>query len=202
MIFVLCVALCTACSKSSEPEAILAAPSSLVTVKIPEVEHEHKEYDDGKSAHREVGAHMHGTASMRVVLENTQLNISMSISGMDAVGFEHAATNADEQAALNQTLLRLQNPDALFPLPKSAECQLVNGVVETAFFDGNARLGAHADFDMDYIWACKHPEYLKQLSVQLFSYIVYLQKIQASWISQNKQGAAELTKENALLSIE
>ena len=202
MILVLCVALCTACSKSSEPEAILATPSSLVTVKLPEVEHEHKEHDDDKSAHREVGAHVHGAASMSVVLENTQLNITMSIPGMDAVGFEHPATSADEQAALNQTLRYLQNPDALFPLPKSAECQLVNGVVETALLDKTASVGAHADMDIDYQWTCKHPEYLKQLSVQLFSFILHLQKIQASWISQNKQGAAELTKENTELSFE
>lgn len=203
MIFVLCVALCAACSKSSEPVNIVEKQSSIVTIKTPEDEDDHKDHNgENETAHRDLGAHVHGAASMNIVFENTQLNITMSIPGMDAVGFEHPATSADEQAALNQTLRHLQNPDALFFMPKSAECQLVNGVVETALLDNKASVGTHADMDIDYQWTCKHPEYLKQLSVQLFSYMVHLEKIQARWISQNKQGAAELTKEHAVLSIE
>lgn len=206
------VALFTACDKHSESGPISDGPSVLVSVKAakPEEEHDHHEDheeskdhgEESKSSHRETTAHVHGAASMNLILENTQLNITMSIPGMDAVGFEHPAINADDQAILQKTLGHLQKPDVLFLLPKSAGCQLVNGTVETALLDKNARSGTHADVGINYQWTCNRPGELKQLSVQLFSYTVNLQKIHANWVSQDKQGAAELTKESAVLFIQ
>jgi hypothetical protein len=199
----ICVALLTACGKKSEPITMSEVNSALVTIKVAEPKKEHETHgDENESEHRESGVHVHGAVSMSLVLESSLLNIAMSIPGMDAVGFEHPAVSADEQAMFKKALTHLQNPDALFIFPKSAECKLVGGTVETALLDKNVTLGAHMDVDIHYQWGCKRPDKLTQLSVQLFSYFVHLQKIQANWVSHNKQGAAQLTKEITVLSIE
>jgi hypothetical protein len=212
---VICALLLVACEKqtASAPaakEASIANDgvvskdiSALVVIKAAEPEDEHQEHgDEEKSEHRELGVHVHGAASMSLVLENSLLNITMTIPAMDAVGFEHPAVSADEQAILQKALTHLQNPDALFLLSKNADCHLLNGTVETALLNKEAKPGAHADVDIRYQWQCKKPEDLKQVSVQLFTHFSHLQKIQTSWISSTKQSAVELTKENAVLVIE
>ena len=205
----ICVALLTACEKKSELATMPEGPSALVVIKVAEAEEEHDDHeahekhgDESKSEHRELGTHVHGAASMNLVVENSLVNITMSIPGMDAVGFEHPAVSADEQAILQKALTHLQNPDALFLLSKSADCHLLTGTVETALLNKEAKPGTHADVDISYQWQCKTPEDLKQVSVQLFTHFEHLQNIHASWISPTKQGAAELTKDNAVLSFE
>ena len=183
----ICVALLTACEKKSELATMPEGPSALVVIKVAEAEEEHEEHEDheahekhgdeSKSEHRELGTHVHGAASMKLVLENSLVNITMSIPGMDAVGFEHPAVSADEQAILQKALTHLQNPDALFLLSKSADCHLLNGTVETALLNKEAKPGTHADVDISYQWQCKKPEELKQVSVQLFTHFEHLQKI-------------------------
>lgn len=213
-----CALLLAACEKqpASVPVAKDASVSNsavatkdiagLVVIKMAEPESEHEDHDghhDEKAPeHRELGAHVHGAASMNLVFENSLLNITMSIPGMDAVGFEHPAASADEQAILQQALQYLQNPDVLFLLSQRADCHLMNGTVETALLNKEVKSGAHADVDISYQWQCKKPDELKQVSVQLFTHFAHLQKIQASWVSPTKQGAIELTKEKAVLVIE
>lgn len=210
-----CIMLLVACEKQTTPEAasnitsekISKDTSALVIVKAAGLEEheehgEHEAHHDEKTPeHRELGAHVHGAASMNLVLENSLLNITMSIPGMDAVGFEHPAVSADEQAILQKALAHLQNPDALFLLSKNADCHLLNGMVETALLNKEAKPGVHADVDISYQWQCKNPDDLKQVSVQLFAHLSHLQKIQANWISQSNQSAVELTKDNAVLEL-
>jgi len=210
-----CAVLLVACEKQTAKVAIpqdttdQKDTSSLVVIKMAEPEDDHEEHeehethhDEKNSEHRELGAHVHGAASMNLVLENSLLSISMSIPGMGAVGFEHPAVSADEQAILQKALTQLQYPDGLFLLSKNADCHLLNGTVETALLNKESKPGAHADVDISYQWQCKKPENLTQISVQMFTHFVHLQKIQASWVSPTKQGAVELTKENATLVIE
>lgn len=204
---VVCLMLLAACEKQAAPEVASKVASkntatdtsALVVIKAAEPEEE--PVNEDKSAHRELGEHVHGAATMNLVLENALLDITMNIPGMDAVGFEHPAVSADEQATLQQALQHLQNPDAIFLLSNKAGCQLMHGTVETALLNKEAKPGAHADVDISYQWRCKNPDDLKSISVQLFTHFSHLEKIQASWISQSKQSAVELTKENAVLEL-
>jgi Protein of unknown function (DUF2796) len=213
-----CAVLLVACEKQTAPAPVAKAASvsndslvskdvaALVVIKKVEPEDEHNDHDghqphhnEKNSEHRELGAHVHGAASMNLVLENSLLSISMSIPVIDAVGFERPAVNADEQTILKKVLRSFQHPDALFLLSKNADCHLLNGAVETALLNKEAKPGSHADFDISYQWQCKNPEALKQVNLQLFTHFVHLKKIQASWVVAEQQGAAELVNEKSIL---
>lgn len=174
--------------------------SSLVIIKSSEPENNHSE--DTNYEHRQLGAHVHGAASMNLALENGQLNIAMSIPGMDAVGFEHAAASSEDQAKLNEVLNYLQKPAVIFVTPIDAECQLIKGEISTALLNKEDKSNSHADVDVSYQWQCKNSSALKFLEVKLFSHLSHLQKIKASWISTDRQGAAELTPAVTLLILE
>lgn len=192
-------------SKDAAGATVSKDVASLVVIKAAaaDAEDEHAHHgEEGKSAHRQLGAHVHGAAAMNLVLEQSQLSISMNIPGMDAVGFEHPAVSAEEQATLQKALTQLQNPDALFVLSKNAECQLNNGTVETGLLNKEAKPGAHANVDISYQWQCKFPEQLKNVAVNLFGQFEHLQKIRASWVSPNKQSEIELSKESAVITLE
>ena len=205
------VALCSACSKEQEPVHPAANPTAVVVVKMPAAEdhdphHDHNHGPKGKRLAGETAPHVHGAAHMNLAIEAQQLNITLTLSGMDTLGFERAAVSADEHALLSKTLRHLQNPDALFVLPKAAGCTLVKGTVETALLDKthnkNNQPNTHAGFDSHYQWQCKQPEQLTPVSVGVFAYFPQVQKITAQWVLKNTQGAAELTPNNPLFVME
>lgn len=198
------LSLAASCSKQSSVSNVIDDNvSSLVIIKSaePESENEEKSSPDN-SGHRQLGVHVHGAASMNVTVERDQLNITMSIPGMDAVGFEHAAVSDEDQKKLNETLNYLRKPNTIFVTPADAQCQLIKGKVATALLNKEAKANSHADVDISYEWQCKNSSSLNNISVKLFTRFPHLQKVKASWITQDKQGAAELTSADTLLKLE
>jgi len=212
----LVVLLTVACSKqTSTPIPVDEHINSLVIIKstITQKENEGKKESEGKkenkdkkqpenSNHRQLGAHVHGAASMNVILEKDQLYITMSIPGMDAVGFEHAAATEQDQEKLIHVLQQLQKPHTLFLIPENAQCALNKGEIETALLNKQTETNAHADIDISYEWTCKNSPGLKAFSVGVFKIFPHLQKINANWITGNKQGALSLTPIDILLTME
>jgi len=181
--------------KSAEPEVETEAENSSSENSVSEnSSHE-------KIEHRQLGAHVHGAASMNVTLEHDQLTTAMSIPGMDAVGFEHAATSVEEETTLNSALSYLQQPNAIFVIPDDAKCQLLKGEVVTALLNKEATENSHADVDISYQWQCKNAPALKNIDVKLFAKFTHLQKIKASWIADEKQGATDLSPAETLLIL-
>jgi len=145
-----------------------------------------------EQAHMEQGTHSHGLAKLHLVLEGKILNMQMNIPSADAVGFEHAPINAEEQSALQDALRKLQSPDNLFSLPLAADCSLKAGAIESALL--NAQAVEHADFDVVYQWQCAKPEQLTTIAHELFSYFTRLEKLYVEYLIHNKQGASELKR--------
>jgi hypothetical protein len=75
------------------------------------------------SASAQQDAHVHGSASLNLVIDNGELEIEFESPAANIVGFEHAAESGADKAAIENALRILRNPDAMFGLPASADCK-------------------------------------------------------------------------------
>ncbi|MGY4027121.1 DUF2796 domain-containing protein [Aeromonas rivuli] len=81
--------------------------------------HEHEE----SHSH---GAHEHGHGLLNFVVDGNQLMIELQAPAADLVGFEHAATTAEEKAQYAKALAQLKQPETLFGIAPAAACQLAH----------------------------------------------------------------------------
>lgn len=69
-------------------------------------------------------AHVHGFATLDLVVEDGELVIEFSVPADSLVGFENAPSTAAERQAVDDALAKLRDPARLFALPSSAGCEL------------------------------------------------------------------------------
>lgn len=71
----------------------------------------------------EGSAHVHGSATLGVVVDGPQLVIELDSPAANLIGFEHRPSDATEEAAVQAALARLQRPEQMFTIPPSAGCE-------------------------------------------------------------------------------
>ena len=72
------------------------------------------------------GAHEHGHGLLNFVVDGNQLMIELQAPAADLIGFEHAATTAEEKAQYAKALAQLKQPETLFGIAPAAACQLAH----------------------------------------------------------------------------
>ena len=159
-------------------------------------------------AHK-TGAHVHGEAHVRVVVDGTQLLIEFDSPLDSLVGFEHAPKNERQRAALARAEAALRETAALFALPAAAAC-VPGGAVElnlpwTASAAGEparaAEHGGHSDMQASYVFECAAPQALTELRVNLFDAFPRLHRVRAETATPGGQGAATLDKARRRLPL-
>ncbi|MEM6439193.1 MAG: DUF2796 domain-containing protein [Pseudomonadota bacterium] len=73
-------------------------------------------------AHRRLDPHVHGLGALELAIDGTEVAMRFEAPAADIVGFEHAPSTEAQRAAVDQALLDLERPDALFVLPAAAGC--------------------------------------------------------------------------------
>lgn len=170
--------------------------------------HEHEE----SHSH---GAHEHGHGLLNFVVDGNQLMIELQAPAADLVGFEHAATTAEEKAQYAKALAQLKQPETLFGIAPAAACQLAHQEIKApqpeedheghdhdaahdedhANHDHDAahEQHEHADLGAIYTYNCTAPDRLNGLTAKLFSVYPSLSKLTVQGILPSGQTAAELT---------
>ena len=90
-----------------------------------------------ETEHREHEAHAHGHGELEVVAEAEALMIALRIPAVNAVGFEHRPSTAEQPQAVEETIARFQRGEELFVAASAADCRLEDAEVELA--------GMHSD---------------------------------------------------------
>ena len=93
---------------------------------------------------RQLDAHEHGVGVLNIAIEGTSVAIEFHAPGADIVGFEYAATNATDRAAIDAAVAMLARPLDLFVVPADAECSVTRA---NAGLESEEEQGAHADGD-------------------------------------------------------
>jgi hypothetical protein len=171
--------------------------------------------DDG---HRQLGAHVHGSGQLDVVLDGNRLLIELTAPGANIVGFEHAPETTEQEQALSDALVLLENSNELFTLSAEAGCVDDESRVETDLtvsdehhddhdhaedhdedhedHDEHESGEAHAVFYARYAFRCDRPEQLDRIGVRLFERFPGTEHLQVQLLGPGGQTAATLSPEN------
>ncbi|NVZ54402.1 MULTISPECIES: DUF2796 domain-containing protein [unclassified Pseudomonas] len=196
---------------------LLALPFALLPLAIAHAadEHEHE--------HGSLGAHEHGVGRLNAVLDGQALELELDSPAMNLVGFEHLATTPADKAKVAAARKQLENPLALFNLPKGAGCVVSTQELNSPLFgdkpeadhddddddhDHDAKDGAHehhhdhSEIHAHYQFTCATPTALSNLDLtQVFKTFPATQKIQVQLIGPSGQQGVQATAQAATLKF-
>lgn len=79
----------------------------------------------GAEETRQLDAHEHGVGQLDIAFDGGQIAMELHSPGADIVGFEYAAESDEDREAVDEAVAALARPLALFTLPASARCSVV-----------------------------------------------------------------------------
>ncbi|MBM9488352.1 DUF2796 domain-containing protein [Pseudomonas sp. ICBG1301] len=199
---------------------LLALPFALLPLAVA---HAH---DDHEHEHGSLGAHEHGVGRLNAVLDGQALEVEFDSPAMNLVGFEHQASTAADKAKVAAARKQLENPLALFNLPKAAGCVISTQELNSPLFgdkpqaehddddddDDHATDGKgaaahehhhdHSEIHAHYQFTCATPTALSNLDLtQVFKTFPATQKIQVQLIGPSGQQGVEATAAAATLKF-
>lgn len=192
---------------------LLALPFAMLPLAVAHAadEHDHE--------HGSLGAHEHGVGRLNTVLDGKTLELELESPAMNLVGFEHVATSDADKAKVAAARAQLEQPLALFNLPKAAGCVVENQELESPLFgdkpdadddhdedakdeDGHEHHHDHSEIHAHYQFTCATPAALKSLDLaNIFTRFPATQKIQVQLISPSGQQGVEVTNKAAALKF-
>ena len=175
--------------------------------------------------HEQHGTHEHGVATLTLVKTSEGLEISLESPAANLVGFEHAATSAEDKQKLAAVKAKLEAGSELFAPNAEAGCNLKEAQVDSTLLDntheehaeqGNEKVQAsektakhehdtaeaeknHSDMDVIWTFSCSKTSDLKALEIKLFSaFPDGLHKLKTEWVTDQGASAQELEKDSTI----
>jgi hypothetical protein len=197
---------------------LLALPFALLPLAIAQAAETH----DHEHEHGSLGAHEHGVARLNAALDGKNLELELESPAMNLVGFEHAASTDADKAKVAAARAQLEQPLALFSLPKAAGCVVAKQELESPLFgdkpdaddhdhddddhdedaDGHEHHHEHSEIHAHYQFTCATPAALKNLDLgQVFKTFPATQKIQVQLIGPSGQQGVEATVQSATVKF-
>ncbi|PRA24787.1 DUF2796 domain-containing protein [Pseudomonas poae] len=194
---------------------LLALPFALLPLAVAYA------HDDHDHEHGSLGAHEHGVGRLNAVLDGQSLELELDSPAMNLVGFEHAATTDADKAKVAAARKQLENPTALFNLPKAAGCVVSSQALKSPLFGDKPEADHDDDDDHDhdhdakgehhhdhseihahYQFTCSTPTALSNLDLtQVFKTFPATQKIQVQLIGPSGQQGVDATASAATLKF-
>ncbi len=167
-------------------------------------------------------AHVHGEASLNLVLDDQSLFIEFESPAYNLVGFEHEPKDQIQQKEVQDSLSLLSRPRKVFGFSAQAGC-LVESVSVTTTMAGvgkntvgyeeehheeehhdhsdgdSTNKESHSEFKANYLMTCSEPEKLRTIEFKLFKEFLGLKSVQVQWINGEGQGYIELNAESSKL---
>ena len=194
---------------------LLALPFALLPLAIAQAADEHDHDHDHE--HGSLGAHEHGVGRLNAVLDAKTLELELESPAMNLVGFEHLATTDADKAKVAAVRKQLEQPLALFSLPKAAGCVVSTQELESPLFgdkpeddhdhatDGKGAAAHdhdHSEIHAHYQFTCATPAALKNLDLaNIFKTFPATLKIQVQLIGPSGQQGVEATAKTATLKF-
>jgi hypothetical protein len=186
---------------------LLALPFAMLPLAVAHAadEHDHE--------HGSLGAHEHGVGRLNVALDGKTLALELQSPAMNLVGFEHVATSDADKAKVAAARALLEQPLALFNLPKAAGCVVENQELESPLFgdtpdaddDEDAKDEHHHDHSeihAHYQFTCATPDALKTLDLaKIFNAFPSTRTIQVQLIGPSGQQGVDVTAKAAALKF-
>ena len=171
-----------------------------------------EEKHDYDQEHRQHDAHVHGSATLNLALEEEKVHIEFDSPAANIIGFEHVPSSEADHAALNQAVATLKNGDPLFHFNDEAGCRMEEAMVTSALLEdehsdheahGHKEHEAetHSDIEAAYHFKCTQPGKLTQLTVELFEAFPAMEEINVQYVIESKQDSKELTAKEHVIKF-
>jgi len=167
-------------------------------------------------------AHVHGKASLNIVLDDQSLFIEFESPAYNLVGFEHEPKDQLQHKEVQDSLSLLSRPRKVFGFSNQAGCLVERFSVTTTMAGvGKNKVGyeeehheeehhdhsdgdstnkeSHSEFKANYLMICSEPEKLRTIEFKLFKEFLGLKSVQVQWINGEGQGYIELNAESSKL---
>lgn len=175
------------------------------------------------SAHRQLGAHEHGSGTLNVAVEGDRVSLELAAPGADIVGFEHAPQTDQQKAEHSKAGEKLKAGLTLFRLTPQAGCELVeyeiDHVSEAHVADIESATAAsdhahdhdehedaghdhdHAEFLVSYSIRCETPAELRGIAFDYFNEFKNAQRLQVNVVTAKGQSAFTATRDAPMVSF-
>lgn len=173
--------------------------------------HDHeKEHHDHEEEHTEHEAHLHGFAELEVALEGGQMEIAFESPAVNIVGFEHRTESNEQRAQVQSAKSKLETPAQLFSF-FGVSCSVRNVEVDVSALmpvehdshdteHDHDHEQTHSEISAHYRFECEdNSSQMSALEVRLFSQFPGLEKLNVMWVTDTRQGAAELTSGSSVV---
>ncbi|WP_084420980.1 ZrgA family zinc uptake protein [Henriciella litoralis] len=193
-------ALLVGCSPGS-PDA----PEDTVTPEAPAAPAEPAEpqadTDNAVDALEEAGAgrleaHEHGHANLVAAMDGDMLTVTFESPLMSVIGFEHEPETEKQVAAMEALQDSLSETANFVTLNSQAGC--LPSQTETA----TRMTGDHGELRVEHVFQCSSPERLKQVDLVMLAQYPDIKTVDAVFVSDTQQAAAELTGATTALNID
>jgi hypothetical protein len=172
--------------------------------------------------HRELGPHVHGHGTLDIAVEKNRVSMELVAPGMDIVGFEHAASNGEQEDAVAKAKGILSDPATLFRMPSAAGCKVQTADVEiepehhehgddddhdrdaTADGDGHGAHdthGGHNQFHMTYALDCAKPAAISSIVFDYFKSFAGARSLTVNIVTDKAQTSYEVSREKPQLDL-
>ncbi len=187
-------------------------------------DHEHKKHDHGHDKHQHdhkhdhgdsLGAHVHGVASLNLVLDGAILAVELDSPADNILGFEYLPSSDADKATTKAAMDTLRQADSVVSLPSAAGCALDDVKLESLIFaaletshehahkhdhDHDHKHGdkehAHNDLSAQYQFTCSNPDALSAVEVSLFEHFPRTETVILQAITPSGQQGGELSASN------
>lgn len=163
--------------------------------------------------------HVHGLATLTLVLENELLAIEFESPAANLTGFEYKALSEKEKSTVKGVEAFLNSPAGLFSWA-GADCQLKNTVVDVSGVMDDAhdaedhhdhghghaqeesQGAAHSEIRSHYYFVCNDADNLTSVSVEgLMRQFPGIETIKAMWVKNRRQGSMALKPDSSTLYL-
>lgn len=153
-------------------------------------------------------AHVHGYAQLTLAAEKNTLFINIIVPAQSIVGFEHRAETSNEIAQVNKVKETLSQSNNIITLHGSG-CALIDNnldieallpVVHEHSGHSDHAVIEHSEVTVSYKFHCDNLADTSSATLHIFENYPEIETIRASWITERKQGAKNLTSMRNMLT--
>lgn len=178
---------------------------------------------------RQADAHEHGVGQLDIAFDGNQIAIELHAPGSDIVGFEYAAENSEDRAAVDAAVAKLAVPLDLFVLPEAAKCSVVQASAELesedvhveeheeehadddhaeheeehadADHEEHEEEAGHTEFHAEYLLTCAQPDAATEVSFAYFETFPNALELDVQVVSATGANAFEVERDNPKLDL-
>lgn len=172
---------------------------------------------------RQLDSHEHGVGELNIAVEGETVAMEFHAPGADIVGFEYAAENADDRAAIDAAVATLARPMDLFVFPAAAECSVVQASAELesdenhdehdehdeghheehddAHDEDHADEAGHTEFHAEYMLTCGNPDAISGITFAYFDTFENARELEVQIISVSGAQAFEVERDDPSLDL-